>query len=215
MSEAHQAQDEGATRRVRAALMQKVNGDEEMFALGGSIARVIELADADEPGPHDLAYFVLSDVALTQRILRLSNTVRYRTAGGTSVTTVSRAIALLGFDNVKTTALAMLLVDTLDNGAHAGSVRVELEAALCASLVGREMARLSFYQGAEEAAIGALFKNLGALLVASHQHERYREINQLVSRRPAHAGASLADDPRLQLRHPVGGRAGRVEDSAT
>ncbi len=176
-----QPPDEGATRRVRAALMQKVNGDEEMFALGGSIARVIELADADEPGPHDLAYFVLSDAALTQRILRLSNTVRYRTVSGTAVTTVSRAIALLGFDNVKTTALAMLRVDTLDNGAHAGSVRVELEASLCASLVGREMARLSFYQGAEEAAIGALFKNLGALLVASHQHERYREINQLVT----------------------------------
>jgi len=34
---------------------------------------------------------------------------------------------------------------------HAQSVRVELEAALCASLVGREMARLSAYQGAEEA----------------------------------------------------------------
>ena len=181
MSEEIQPPDEGATRRVRAALMQKVNGDEEMFALGGSIARVIELADADEKGPHDLAYFVLSDVALTQRILRLSNTIRYRTASGTVVTTVSRAIALLGFDNVKTTALAMLLVDTLDNGAHAGSVRVELEASLCASLVGREMARLSFYQGAEEAAIGALFKNLGALLVASHQHERYREINQLMA----------------------------------
>jgi HD-like signal output (HDOD) protein len=181
MSEAHQSLAEGATRRVRAALMQKVNGDEEMFALGGSIARVIELADADEPGPHDLAYFVLSDVALTQRILRLSNTVRYRTASGTAVTTVSRAIALLGFDNVKTTALAMLLVDTLDNGAHAGSVRVELEAALCASLVGREMAKLSFYQGAEEAAICALFKNLGPLLVASHEHARYREINQLTA----------------------------------
>ena len=181
MPEAVQPPDEGATRRVRAALMQKVNGDEEMFALGGSIARVIELADSDEPGTHDLAYFVLSDVALTQRNLRLSNTIRYRTISGTAVTTVSRAIALLGFDNVKTTALAMLLVDTLDNGAHAGSVRVELEASLCASLVGREMARLSHYQGAEEAAIGALFKNLGALLVASHEHARYREINQLTA----------------------------------
>ena len=181
MLEAVQPPDEGATRRVRAALMQKVNGDEEMFALGGSIARVIELADSDEPGTHDLAYFVLSDVALTQRILRLSNTIRYRTVSGTAVTTVSRAIALLGFDNVKTTALAMLLVDTLDNGAHAGSVRVELEAALCASLVGREMAKLSHYQGAEEAAIGALFKNLGALLVASHEHARYREIQQLMA----------------------------------
>ena len=55
MVEAVQPPDEGATRRVRAALMQKVNGDEEMFALGGSIARVIELADSDEPGTHDLA----------------------------------------------------------------------------------------------------------------------------------------------------------------
>src|SRR5205823_7701377 len=103
------------------------------------------------------------------------------TAAGSSVTTVSRAIALLGFDNVKTTALAMLLVDALASSAHAHSVRVELEASLCASLVGREMARHSFYQGAEEASIGALFKNLGPLLVASHEYDRYREIAALIA----------------------------------
>lgn len=172
---------DGATRRVRASLMQKVCGDEEMFALGASVARVVDMASSDDRGTHDLAYYVVSDVALTQRILRLSNTVQYRTASGTSVTTISRAISLLGFDNVKATALAMLLVDALDSGEHAGSVRVELEAALCASLVGREMARHSFYQGAEEAAICALFKNLGALLVACHEHERYREITALIA----------------------------------
>lgn len=172
---------EGATRRVRAALMHKVCGDEEMFALGASIARVVEMASSDDQGTHDLAYYVVSDPALTQRILRLSNTIQYRTAGGTPVTTISRAISLLGFDNVKTTALAMLLVDALDSSEHAGSVRMELEAALCASLVGREMARHSFFQGAEEAAICALFKNLAPLLVASHEHERYREIAALVA----------------------------------
>ncbi|QOY94813.1 HDOD domain-containing protein [Massilia sp. UMI-21] len=172
---------EGATRRVRAALMHKVCGDDEMFALGASIARVVEMASSEDQGTHDLAYYVVSDPALTQRILRLSNTIRYRTAGGTPVTTISRAISLLGFDNVKTTALAMLLVDALDSSEHAGSVRMELEAALCASLVGREMARHSFYQGAEEAAICALFKNLAPLLVASHEHERYREIGALVA----------------------------------
>jgi HD-like signal output (HDOD) protein len=168
------------TRRVRAALLNKVCGDEEMFALGSSVARVVQMASSDDQSTHDLAYYVLSDVALTQRILRLSNTTTYRTAAGTTVTTISRAISLLGFDNVKTTALAMLLVDALSNNAHAQSVRVELEAALCASLVGREMARHSFYQGAEEASIGALFKNLGPLLVASHEHERYREINAIM-----------------------------------
>jgi HD-like signal output (HDOD) protein len=169
------------TRRVRAALMNKVCGDEEMFALGTSVARVVQMASSDDQGTHDLAYYVLSDVALTQRILRLSNTATYRTASGTSVTTISRAISLLGFDNVKTTALAMLLVDALSNSAHAQSVRLELENALCASLVGREMARSSFYQGAEEASIGALFKNLGPLLVATHEHARYREITALAA----------------------------------
>jgi HD-like signal output (HDOD) protein len=169
------------TRRVRAALLNKVCGDEDMFALGSSVERVVHMASSDDQGTHDLAYYVLSDVALTQRILRLSNTTPYRTAAGTAVTTISRAISLLGFDNVKTTALAMLLVDALSNGAHAQSVRVELENALCASLVGREMARNSHYQGAEEASIAALFKNLGPLLVASHEHARYREIGALVA----------------------------------
>ena len=168
-------------RRVRAALLNKVCGDEDMFALGSSVARVVQMASSDDEGTHALAYYVLSDVALTQRILRLANTVKYRTASGTAVTTISRAISLLGFDNVKTTALAMLLVDALASSEHAWSVRVELEASLCASLVGREMARHSFYQGAEEASIGALFKNLGPLLVASHEHGRYREIKALVA----------------------------------
>ena len=169
------------TRRVRASLMSKVCGDDDMFALGTSIAAVVQMASSDDQGTHDLAYYVLSDVALTQRILRLSNTATYRTMSGTNVTTISRAISLLGFDNVRATALGMLLVDALSNSDHAMSVRTELEASLCASLVGREMARHSHYQGAEEAAIAALFKNLGPLLVASHEHERYREINALVS----------------------------------
>jgi HD-like signal output (HDOD) protein len=171
----------GAGREVRNRLLAKVSGDDEMFALGSSVARVVQMATSDDQGTHDLAYYVLSDVALTQRILRLSNTVSYRTMSGTQVTTVSRAISLLGFDNVKTAALAMMLVDALSNSAHANSVRIELEASLCASLVGRELARHSSYHGAEEASIAALFKNLGPLLVASHEHDRYREINKLVA----------------------------------
>ena len=169
-------------RPVRAYLLKKLCSDDEgLFALGVSIARVVQMADSDDQGTQSLAYHVLSDVALTQKILRLANTPQYRQASGAPVTTISHAISLLGFDNVKTTALAMLLVDTLANSKHAQSVRIELELALCASLVGRELARYSPYQKAEEAAIGALFKNLGPLLIASREHERFREINALVA----------------------------------
>lgn len=170
---------DGAPRRVRAALLRKLSSTERMFSLGGAVTHVIGMGYSDDQGTADLAYYVVSDVALTQRILRLSNTVQYRTHAGTPVTTISRAISLLGFDNVRAAALAMLLVDALDVTEH--GVRVELEASLCASLVGRELAHHSTIPGAEEAAICALFKNLGALLLASHEPERYREIAALVA----------------------------------
>ncbi|GAB3544080.1 HDOD domain-containing protein [Noviherbaspirillum agri] len=137
------------------------------------------MTSSNDEAVRNLAHFILSDVALTQKILRIANTVSYRTASGTSVTTVSKAIFLLGFDTVKTIALAMLLVDSMP-GKHAKSVRNELGHALCASILGREMSRRSQFKNAEEASIAALFKNIGRLLVAAHDHESYSKIIALV-----------------------------------
>lgn len=175
----HGAHGHATSGRVRDALMRKLSGTERMFSLGGTMTRVIGMGYNVDEGSADLAHYVMADVALTQRILRLSNTVAYRTQMGAPVTTISRAISLLGFDNVRAAALAMLLVDALDVAEH--GVRVELEAALCASLVGREMAHHCPHPGAEEVGICALFKNLGPMLLASHEPERYREISALVA----------------------------------
>lgn len=166
---------------VAQQFLQKIGADTDLPALGSAVARVVQLASSDNEAVHNLTYFVLSDVALTQKILRLANTSIYRSVtGGKPVTTISRAIFLLGFDIIKTTALALLLVEGFAHGEHADSVRAELAQALYASVIGREMARRSQYQNAEEAAIAALFKNLGRLLVAAHEHPLYREIVALV-----------------------------------
>ena len=164
------------TNNTRDRLLQKFGSNLDLLALGSAVSRAVELASSDGGATHALANCLLSDVALTQKILRLANTVFYRTHASGPVTTVSRAIFLLGFDTVKITALTMLLVDRLSNSKHAATVRTELIDALCASLVGRELARQSYYQGAEEASIASLFKNLGRLLLASHEHTLYKEI---------------------------------------
>ncbi|WP_233575529.1 HDOD domain-containing protein [Noviherbaspirillum saxi] len=164
---------------ARDRLLRKISAEADLPALGSSVSRVVQMASSDDEAVRDLAHFILSDVALTQKVLRVANTVSYRTSSGTPVTTVSKAIFLLGFEVVKTTALAMLLVDGMST-KHAKNVRTELNHALCASIVGREMARRSQYRDAEEAAIAALFKNIGRLLVASHDHRLYSEISRLV-----------------------------------
>lgn len=173
--------DSDTTNKARDRLLQKISAEADLPALGSSVSRVVQMTSSNDEAVRNLAHFILSDVALTQKILRIANTVTYRTASGTPVTTVSKAIFLLGFDTVKTCALAMLLVDGM-SGKHAKSVRIELNHALCASIVGREMARRSHYKDAEEAAIAALFKNIGRVLVAAHDHDLYNEITHLVEK---------------------------------
>jgi HD-like signal output (HDOD) protein len=160
-------------------LLQSISENTDLPALGSSVSRVVRLASSDHESVRELAYFVLADVALTQKILRIANTAEYRSYSVAPVTTISKAIFMLGFDTVKTSALAMLLVDGM-SGSHALSVRAELEHALSASVIGRELARRSHFKDAEEAAVAALFKNMGRLLVAAHDHTLYGEIVALI-----------------------------------
>jgi HD-like signal output (HDOD) protein len=168
------------TIAARDRLFKKIATVRDLPTLGRSVSRVIQLASSDSDAVGNLAYFVLSDVALTQKMLRLANSVNYRMALSAPITTVSKAIFLLGFDTVKTIALAMLLIDQMPS-QHAACLRKELAHALSASVVGRELARRSFFKDAEEAAIAALFKNIGRVLVAAHDHLLYNEIVALTA----------------------------------
>jgi HD-like signal output (HDOD) protein len=175
---------------AREELLRKVSEDTDLPALGSSVSRVVDLASSSDEAVSKLAYLVLSDVGLTQKILRMSNAVVYRNGSGTPVTTVSKAIFLLGFDAVKTSALAMLLVDGMA-GKRGQSVKMELAHALGASVFARELARRSHFKDAEEAAVAALFKNIGKVLVAAHDHALYKEIALLMKEGESEAKASL------------------------
>ena len=170
--------DGDAVAERRKRLQQKIQEDSALPALGSSVSQVVQIASSNHEAVHSLAHFILSDVALTQKILSMANTVGYRTASGAPVTTISKAIFLLGFDAVKTIALTMLLVEGM-SGKSAQSVRRELVHALGASLVGRELARRSSFKDAEEASVVGLFKNLGRLLVVMHDPDSYEEIMAL------------------------------------
>lgn len=168
------AATELAARRAREALLEQLTEFDNLPAMAGSVSQVVRLASSEENSVQSLASFLLNDVALTQKILRLSNTVVYRGTGG-AVSTVSRAISVLGFETIKINALAMMLVEGM-KGRKGQSVRTELGLALSASVVGREMGRRSHYKDAEEAAIAGLFKNIGRLLVAAYDHNLYTKI---------------------------------------
>ena len=177
--------------QARDLLFQKINEENNLPALGGSVSRVVQLASSSDEAVRKLAYLVLSDVGLTQKILRISNSVVNRTRSGTPITTVSKAIFLLGFDTVKTSALAMMLVDGM-SGKRGATVRQELGQSLAASIFARELARRTHFKDAEEAAVAALFRNIGRIFVAAHDHILYKQIIDMIQGGASPAQASLS-----------------------
>ncbi len=72
----------------------------------GASARVARLAMMESQRTYELAEVVLEDFALSFELLRLANSAQARSAGSGVVLTVRRAIAMLGLDGVRRSALA-------------------------------------------------------------------------------------------------------------
>lgn len=160
-------------------LIEAICCNSDLPTFGSSVSRLVKLSSSSNGSIKELSEFVLSDVSLTQRILRLSNSVNFRALSGHEVTSISKAIHLLGLETVKTCATAIILVDNMP-GKKAQCVRNELAHALTASVIGRELAKRIHFKDAEEVAIAALFKNIGRLLVAAYDEELYEDTMALV-----------------------------------
>ena len=162
----------------RAQLLFKINGDQGLSSLGVPISEVIKITSTGAGSVNKLAKFILSDVSLTRDILNLANSVTFRHSQAAQVTTVSKAIFILGFDVVKSSALSMLLLDCFNDKDQ--SLYIELTRSLCASIVARKCFDRSNHPDTEEATISALFKNIGPLLVAALDQKLYDAIMQPV-----------------------------------
>ncbi|SER19826.1 HD-like signal output (HDOD) domain, no enzymatic activity [Nitrosomonas sp. Nm51] len=158
---------------IKDKLIDLIQNDPDLPTLGNAISEVIQLTSSDEQSLEQLSNFILLDPSLTLKILRLSNSITYRSSA-MAVTSISAAIQLLGLNTIKACALAMIMVDRMPH-KHAKAVRTELMLALSASLIGRSLAKRSAYPNADEVTIAALFRNIGRLIVAAYDDRLYHE----------------------------------------
>lgn len=89
----------------------------EIPALSNVITEINKLCTSDESSAAELAEFILKDASLTSRILKIANSVHYNPSARNSITTVSRAVVLLGFSGIKSILLMTMLIEhVLKNG---------------------------------------------------------------------------------------------------
>jgi hypothetical protein len=79
-------------------------------ALSESVSAINKIANSETESIDKLSNTILKDFALTNKLLRLVNSAYFRPAGG-GISTVSRAVIVLGFEAVRNIAITVLLFE--------------------------------------------------------------------------------------------------------
>jgi len=174
----------GKARGQSAALdflLRRMRHKGDFPALSDSVASIQRIAASEHENLAALANEILRDVALTQKLLRLVNTAHYKRTGG-GVSTVSRAIALMGFAGVRNLAMSLVLVEHMNDKGHAQQIKQEFMRALLAGTLAEELCPgvLARGDGLEEAFLGAMFQNLGRLLCEFYFPDEAEQVRRLV-----------------------------------
>ncbi len=162
-------------------LLRRMRHKSDFPALSESVSSINKLTAAEGESVSALSDTILKDYSLTNKILRLVNSAYYRQVGGGNISTVSRAVIVLGFDTIRNIALTVLLFEHLQDKANARELKEAFLRANLAGLVAKDICQspLLGRQG-EEAFICALFHGLGKLLAQYYFPEEVEEINKLV-----------------------------------
>lgn len=134
----------------------------ELPALAAVVQDLQRLAQQDSASVQQLADVLLRDAALTSKVLRVGNSVYYNPSQET-IKTISRAIVLIGFDNVRLIGLSVSLIDGLLTRAPREQLQELLARSFHAAVQARNIAGYVLSKHAEEVFIAALLHHLGEL----------------------------------------------------
>lgn len=160
-------------------LLRRMQHKSDFPALSQTMTTINKIVASDQEGVTALSNVILRDYALTNKLLKLVNTAFYGQFGGT-ISTISRAVVILGFDTIRNVAITLLLFEHLQNKSQAAMLKDEIVASLFTGIMAREMVFRTGIRDAEEAFICSMFHTLGKLLVAFYFTEEMQAVNKLM-----------------------------------
>lgn len=168
-------------RKMLEILRERIRHEKDFPALAESVVTINRIVSSEWESIASLSNAILKDFALTSKLLKVVNSAAFAPYGGGNISTVSRAVAILGFDGVRGIALTLILLDHLESQSDAAHLRNEFLHALFAGTVARAVSERTFARCAEEAFVCAMFHNLGRLLAMFYLPEEEAQIRRLMA----------------------------------
>lgn len=147
-------------------LMQRIAKHADFASMKDSTRLLQKIARSETAHARALSGAISDDVAMTAKLLRLVNAAFYSSAGGGNITSLQRAVALMGFQTIGMVANSLMLFERLPKGADGNRLRQEFGRAQLAALLAHQFCNSS--KQLDGAYLIALFQNLGGMLAGLH-----------------------------------------------
>ncbi len=164
-------------------LLRRMRHKSDFPALSDSVSTINKLTTSDRESIATLSNSILKDFSLTNKILRLVNSAFYRQAGGGNISTISRAVLVLGFDAVRNIAVTVLLFEHLKNKGNTAQLKEEFLRANLAGILGKDIGERSAPREVEQLFICSMFYNLGRLLSQYYFPDEADEIRRVIEQK--------------------------------
>jgi serine/threonine protein kinase len=153
---------EGGDRATLEFLLRRMRHKSDFPALSDAVVRIQRVTQSDNASISGVTDEIVRDVALTNKLLRMVNTVHFRNAGAGTIASVPRAVSLVGLAGIRTMALSLVLLEHMQDKSHVQRLK---EVFLMAMMSGTLCDELSpAVKQHDEAFLAGMMMQLGRLL---------------------------------------------------
>ncbi len=159
-------------------LLRRMRHKSDFPVFSQTISVLNKVTSSDTESLASVSNAILKDYSLTNKVLRLVNSAYYNRGGG-KISTISRAVVMLGINPVRSIAASLMLFDHMQNKLQSEQMKEDSVESLFSALIANELAVGLQLKNHEEAFLCALLRQLGKRLVRFYLHEESEAIEKL------------------------------------
>ncbi|HUX89707.1 MAG TPA: HDOD domain-containing protein [Gallionellaceae bacterium] len=156
-------------------LLRRIRSKSDFPAMSGVISEINKIVASDSEDSSKLAQVILQDFSLTNKLLKLVNTVSYSQFGG-QINTISKAVSIIGFEPIRNIAMSLIVMDFLKNKSQSLELKDAVVSSFFSGIVAVHLAEWKSASEVEEAMICSMFFNLGRMLTKFYFFDESEEI---------------------------------------
>jgi len=148
----------------RLEILKRVEDRESFPSLSPLAVKLLEMAAENSCSARDISDLISQDPGLTTSVLKITNSAAFRQRK--TISTLSQAVMLLGFNRIRALVLGLSLRDTFPLG-KIGGMDYDLfwRISLYRGLIAQDLAQAVEYHQPEEAFVAGLILEIGQLMV--------------------------------------------------